>query len=186
MAPDYAPKLGAGLSLLNLFGLNSTSGRVFAAFILMLVLGSLLVHFRYPCRSATSLMKVVDQATILFDKCLAVRAFNEEEYGRFTILLHRVTARASQIAARVHPDSTGRNIHREYLEWASFLCERLKNTVECHRQVQALIRDLEVCLLRSSHSRAEYELETRRMNLPQALNGSNSEGIRRDRFRAGE
>ncbi|KAF9256547.1 hypothetical protein L218DRAFT_949894 [Marasmius fiardii PR-910] len=140
---DYAPKLGAGLSLLNLFGLTSTSAQIFAAVIAALILGCFFVHFRYPCRSPAPLTKVVDDATNLYNKCLDMRAFDGGEYGKFTLLLHRVTARASQIAARIYPESTERSRCRESLEWILFVWTRLKDTVECHRQVQLLIRDLE-------------------------------------------
>ncbi|KAF9256109.1 hypothetical protein L218DRAFT_950244 [Marasmius fiardii PR-910] len=143
MATDYAPKLGAGLSLLNFFGLTTASARGLALTILSLVLGFIFIRLHYPCRSPASLMEVIDQATTLFDKCLVVRAFNEEEYGRFTKILQRVTVRASQFAARTPPESTEHNIYCEYTGWVPFLWERLKDTVECHRQVQALIWSLE-------------------------------------------
>ncbi|KAF9254696.1 hypothetical protein L218DRAFT_1009391 [Marasmius fiardii PR-910] len=161
-AQDYAPTLGAGISLLNLFGLTSTAARIFAAFIVTFIGGCFCIHFRYPCRSPASLMQAIDQATNLFNKCLDVRAFNEREYGKFTLLLQRFTARASEIAARARPDSTrGESFYREYLEWALFMWQRLRDTVECHRKVRLLIHDLEACLLRSSHSHAEFELHSR-------------------------
>ncbi|KAF9256549.1 hypothetical protein L218DRAFT_1007247 [Marasmius fiardii PR-910] len=158
---DYAPKLGAGLSLLNLFGLTSTAARIFAAFVVTFIGGCFYIHLRYPCRSPASLMQAIDQATNLFNKCLDVRAFNEREYGKFTLLLQRFTARASEIAARSRPDSTRQIIYREYLEWALFMWEKLKDTVDCHRKVRLLIHDLEACLMRSSHSHAEFELHSR-------------------------
>ncbi|KAF9256112.1 hypothetical protein L218DRAFT_1028160 [Marasmius fiardii PR-910] len=132
-------------------------------------------------------MQAVGQATSLFDKCLAMRAFNEEEYGRFTMSLQRATARAAQIAARVYPDPED-NAYREYLKWGLFLWERLRDTVECHRQVELLTRDLELCVMRISHSRAEYELEVRRASRPQAP-GSNlrvyRNELRPDWFKSG-
>ncbi|KAF9254693.1 hypothetical protein L218DRAFT_1009388 [Marasmius fiardii PR-910] len=116
IAQDYAPKLDAGLSLLSLFGLTSTTARIFTAFTVTLILGCLFIHFRYPCRSPAHLMQVVDHATNLYNMCLDMRAFNEREYGKFTLLLNRVTVRASQIAARANSNSTQSSLYREYLK----------------------------------------------------------------------
>ncbi|KAF9256544.1 hypothetical protein L218DRAFT_1007245 [Marasmius fiardii PR-910] len=160
MSHDSSPKLSAALSLLNLFNPTPTAARILAAFTATLILEYLFIHFRYPCRSPTTLTQGVDQATRLYNKCLDVRAFNAREYGKLTLLLQQVTVRASQIAARVPPDSTGRSICREYWEWTLFLWRRLQDTVECHRRVQLLIRHLEMCLMQSSYSRAEYEFQT--------------------------
>ncbi|KAF9256115.1 hypothetical protein L218DRAFT_1081502 [Marasmius fiardii PR-910] len=167
MAQEYAPKLGAGISLLNLFGLTSTLARICATFILTIILGYIFLRYRYPCHSPTSLMVVVDQATTLFNRCVAVHAFREGDYDRFKMLLQQITACASEIAARSHLSRTGGSLHREYIEWMSFLWARVIDTVECHHETQALIRDLEVCLMRASHSRAQYDLHTRRAS-PQA------------------
>ncbi|KAF9255750.1 hypothetical protein L218DRAFT_1008230 [Marasmius fiardii PR-910] len=131
MVQDYEPKLDAGLGLLNLFGLTSASTRVSVAFIVTLIVGCFFIHFRYPCRSPASLMLAVDRATTLVNKCLDIRAFNEREYGKFTLSLQQVTARASQIAARAHPYSTDRRLYREY--WHFFCgrgCEILPSVTE--------------------------------------------------------
>ncbi|KAF9256545.1 hypothetical protein L218DRAFT_949892 [Marasmius fiardii PR-910] len=168
MVKDYPPKPGAGLNFLNLFGLTSTTTPIFAALIVTFVFGCLLINFRYPCRSPASLMRVVDQVTTLYNKCLEARAFNAREYGKYTLLLNRVTARTSQIAARTYFESTTRGLCREYLEWMLFLWMRLKDTVDCHRKARLLIRNLEICLRRVSYVRAEYELQTR-LRRPQAF-----------------
>ncbi|KAF9269297.1 hypothetical protein L218DRAFT_430931 [Marasmius fiardii PR-910] len=161
MEQGIAPTLSAGLALLSFFGLNSTTAQIFAAFILILILGSLSLHFYYPCRSYTALRPVVDQATTLYDECLARRAFSAREYGIFTLSLEQVTTYASRIAVRTYPKSTGQSFYREYLERVLFFWEGLRYTVNCHRQAQLLIHDLDLCLKQFSRFRAEYELQTR-------------------------
>ncbi|KAG7092960.1 hypothetical protein E1B28_009262 [Marasmius oreades] len=137
MPEGYAPSLGAGLSLLNLFGLRPTAASICGAIIIIFIVALLFLRFRYPCCSPSSLMKVVEQASTTFDKCMDTRAFAQGEYDRFKSSLQRVTARATEIASRSQPtmDLVGRGL---------FLWTRLKDTVDCHRDTQALMHDLEV------------------------------------------
>ncbi|KAG7098351.1 hypothetical protein E1B28_000310 [Marasmius oreades] len=167
MPEGYAPSLGAGLSLLNLFGLTSISAKIFGTLIIALIFASLFIRFRYPCRSPSSLIKVVDQAKTLFNKCLATRAFDVDgEYDKFKKSLRQISARALGIASRTHDNLNRRS--STYFEKILFWWRGLKEIVDCHRKAQLLIRDLEMCLMRASLALAEYELQRTRTN-PQAL-----------------
>ncbi|KAG7093227.1 hypothetical protein E1B28_006913 [Marasmius oreades] len=160
---ESEPRLATGLSLLNLFGLSSTTAKVCGGFIAVLIIAYFVLHFRYPCRSSSSLTQVVGQATALFKECLATHAFHVGEYDRFRRTLNQVTARASEIASRTHcldeTNASGENssLH-DYSNKMSFLCKRLKDVVKCHRDARVLLRNLEVCLMRASHSQAQFQL----------------------------
>ncbi|KAG7093212.1 hypothetical protein E1B28_006898 [Marasmius oreades] len=139
MAQKYErePGLGAGLNLLNLFGLDSTTARVWGAFIIVLVIAYFIIRFRYPCRSPSSLTEVVDRASKLFDECHAMGAFRRGDYDRYHIILQRLTSCASEIASRTHPNESNApgqrsSLHRDYFEKTSFLWKRLKDIVDCH------------------------------------------------------
>ncbi|KAF9256457.1 hypothetical protein L218DRAFT_949979 [Marasmius fiardii PR-910] len=155
MSQDYAPKLGAGLALLNLFGLTSTTAKILAAFILTSIITYTLLRYRYPCCSPPSLMKIVVQATAAFDKCKNTDAFQEGEYDKFATKLRRTTFHASEIAYRTCSNG--------YIKKPMFLWKRLKDTVECHREARKLVFDLEMCLKRDSRVRAEFQLQVRRV-----------------------
>ncbi|KAG7098338.1 hypothetical protein E1B28_000299 [Marasmius oreades] len=174
MPEAYAPSLGAGLTLLILFGLSSTSAKIFGTLIATLVAGCLVLRFQYPCHSPSSLMQVVDRARALFDKCLTTHAFDEGEYDRYKASLQQIVADASGIASRTyHNPYRRRSRHHDYRKRCLFLWKRLKDIVECHCEIQLLMRDLEICLMRASHSRAEFEIQ----RIPR-LTRSNSEVLR--------
>ncbi|KAF9256454.1 hypothetical protein L218DRAFT_1007348 [Marasmius fiardii PR-910] len=177
MPPENAPRLGAGLTLLNLFGLTSTPAQVFGTLILTSVITYSYFRYRYPCRSISSLVQVVDQATALFHQCLTSDAFQNGEHDRFRTVLQRITSRACEIASRTYGDSSGRPNTSSHCDKAWFLWKGLKDIIKCHREAQALIYDLEMCLMRTSHIRAEFELRNRRSS-PQAFARSNSEVAR--------
>ncbi|KAF9264079.1 hypothetical protein L218DRAFT_1076648 [Marasmius fiardii PR-910] len=159
MVQEYASSLGAGLTLLSLFRLNSTLAKTLGVVVVILTIGSLFIWLRYPCRSPSSLVGVIAQATTVFKKCSATYAFERGEYDRYKTLLHRATARALGIASRTyHSADRRRSSNRVYLDKWLFLWKRLKDVVDCHRETQLLIRDLEMCLMRASYSRADYEL----------------------------
>ncbi|KAG7093208.1 hypothetical protein E1B28_006895 [Marasmius oreades] len=159
---ESEPRLGTSLSLLNLFGLGSTTARIFGGLIAVLIVTVFIIHFRYPCRSPSSLTQSVGQATTLFEECLATHAFHVGEYDDFKRILHQITARASEIASRTHPNELNApgqssSLH-DYFKQTSFLWERLKDIVKCHRDARLLLRNLEVCLMRASQSHAQYQL----------------------------
>ncbi|KAG7093209.1 hypothetical protein E1B28_006896 [Marasmius oreades] len=164
MAQAYGsePRLETSLSLLSLFGLSSTAARICGGLIAVLIVTVFIIHFRYPCRSPSSLTKIVRQATSLFQECLAIHAFHVGEYDDFKRILHQITARASEIASRTHPNelyAPGESLSlHDYFKQTSFLWERLKDIVKCHREARLLLRNLEVCLMRASQSHAQYQL----------------------------
>ncbi|KAF9255547.1 hypothetical protein L218DRAFT_1008450 [Marasmius fiardii PR-910] len=87
-------------------------------------------------------MLVVDQATALFNRCVASHAFREGEYDRFKLVLQQVTIRASEVALRAPLDVDG-DLRREYLEWGLFIWDSLRDTIKCFREAQRLMLDLE-------------------------------------------
>ncbi|KAF9256538.1 hypothetical protein L218DRAFT_1007240 [Marasmius fiardii PR-910] len=191
MAQGNPPRLGAGLSLLGLFGLTSIPAQICGVLILTSIIAYGILRYRYPCRSTSSLLKVVDQAKTVFHRCLAVDAFQDGEHDCFRIALQqyrdvdllsffigttnystRIISRASEIASRTNHSnsSSGSNwsLLGDYLDKACILWNTLKDIINCHRQAQVLIYDLEMCLIRASHSHADFQLRTRRASF-QAL-----------------
>ncbi|KAF9261459.1 hypothetical protein L218DRAFT_498864 [Marasmius fiardii PR-910] len=83
MPEGYAQNLGAGLALLNLFGLSTTAARVCAVIIIAFLAACLLLRYRYPCLSPSSLRHAIEEARRLFDKCNTTGAFIEGEEASF-------------------------------------------------------------------------------------------------------
>ncbi|KAF9256108.1 hypothetical protein L218DRAFT_1007783 [Marasmius fiardii PR-910] len=169
MAQESAPKVGTDLALLNLFGLASVPARICAAIILTFIITFFFLRYQYPSLSPPSLMEVADRATVMFNECLAMGAFRAGEYDKFNTLLHQITSRASEVASRTHLDEhevdgvrRSASTYIEYLNKALFFWKRLKDIIKCHQEAQLLIRDLQICLMRASHVRAECELYVQR------------------------
>ncbi|KAF9256890.1 hypothetical protein L218DRAFT_159361 [Marasmius fiardii PR-910] len=166
MAGDKEPLFGSSLNLFELFGIPSTAVKIFMALIVILSATYLLLRYRYPCRSPSSLMQAVEQAKKVFNECHSSNAFKEGEYDKFHRSLHQITARASEISTRTHPndyrsdDPTGSPT--DYLERVFSLCKQLRDVVKCHREAQRLIRELEICMIRASHSHSNFQLQDRR------------------------
>ncbi|KAF9256458.1 hypothetical protein L218DRAFT_1026197 [Marasmius fiardii PR-910] len=169
MTQEYEPRIGASLSFLDLFGIGSTATKICTALTIILLAVYLLLRNRYPCRTSSSLMQVVERAKTMFNECHSSHALQEGEYDKFDRSLRQITARAAEISARIRSndhqsdDQTRRiTTHREYLDRGWFLPTRLKDIVNCHREAQFLIRELEICMMWASHSRANFQLQDRR------------------------
>ncbi|KAF9256895.1 hypothetical protein L218DRAFT_1006832 [Marasmius fiardii PR-910] len=173
MTGEHEPVLGTGLSLLDLFGFSSTAAKIIIALIVIPFATYFFVRFRYPCRSPSSLMQVVEQAKKLFNECHSSNAFEVGEYDKFNVLLCQITSRASEISARPRPsdhqsDDEPGSLQkiRDTLERLCVLWVQLKDIVKCHREARLLIRDLEICKMRASHSHANFQLHNRRAEVP--------------------
>ncbi|KAF9261462.1 hypothetical protein L218DRAFT_1001735 [Marasmius fiardii PR-910] len=158
MPEGYAPSLGAGLALLNLFGLSTTAARVCAVIIIAFLAACLLLRYRYPCLSPSSLSHAIEEARTLFDKCNTTGAFIEGEEASFGLSSavrspSRITVRALEVASRAQTDDL------TYVGKVLFLWNRLKDTADCYRRTRSLIRDLQMCLARASYSGTENELQ---------------------------
>ncbi|KAF9256889.1 hypothetical protein L218DRAFT_1006828 [Marasmius fiardii PR-910] len=170
MTQEYEPALGASLSLLEPFGVSSTAAKTVILLIVILVATYFLIRRRYPCRSPSSLLQVVERAKSIFNECHSSSAFKDGEYDEFYRLLHQITSRASEISARTRPnDQPGSSSIRKYLTEARFLWIQLRDIVRCHREAQILVRKLEMCIMRASHSRANFQLQDRRATVAPAF-----------------
>ncbi|KAF9256460.1 hypothetical protein L218DRAFT_1081350 [Marasmius fiardii PR-910] len=173
MTGEHEPVLGTSLSLFDLFGFSSTAAKIIIVLVVIFCTTYFFVRFRYPCRSPSSLMQVVEQAERLFNECHSSNAFKVGEYDEFNMFLRQITSRALEISARARPsdqqsddDPWSLKTICDSLKRLCVLWVQLEDIVKCHHDTQLLIRDLKICKMRAAQSHADFQLHNRRASVP--------------------